>query len=129
MKKQVLTIKQMQRLKELGVDTSKASCSYDIHKTTNAFELLWGFEEDSNDVMFDTIPTFTLQDILDLLPHRVGEELVLFIDKSEKAWRIGYTDIDSEEIFEDFKSENFIDAAYTMLCWCAENEYIKINKQ
>lgn len=33
---------------------------------------------------------------------RVGEELVLFIDKSEKAWRIGYTDIDSEEIFEDF---------------------------
>lgn len=118
MSKQVLDILQMQHLKELGVDMSNASC-YTWYAEGKEYPY-WGKCKDSNGT-----PVFTLQDILDLLPNKIEDELILFIEKGKHKWNIGYTDIISEEIFEDFSDKIFIDAAYKMLCWCIENGFLE----
>lgn len=137
MSKQVLSIEQMQHLKELGLDTSNASMAL-IYTNSNGDVVDWenvnvDVHESSvgeyNPYLRRLYGAFTLQDILDLLPRSVDVELLLFIDKGKNKWRIGYTDIESNEIFEDFIDENFIDAAYEMLCWCIENGYVKTNKE
>ena len=137
MSKQVLSIEQMQHLKELGLDTSNASMAL-IYTNSNGDVVDWenvnvDVHESSvgeyNPYLRRLYVAFTLQDILDLLPRSVDVELLLFIDKGKNKWRIGYTDIESNEIFEDFIDENFIDAAYEMLCWCIENGYVKTNKE
>lgn len=131
MSRQCLSIEQMQHLKELGVDTSKASCSYDIHKNTNTFELLWGFEEDSNDVMFDTIPAFTLQDILDILPKstKYGQLQIRFCEYPDGTYgnEVTYDSIEHKGVF--FFCEDLIDSAYEMLCLCIKEGYVKTNKE
>lgn len=128
MSKQCLEISQMQHLKELGVDTSKASMVW-VNKYYNAYGD--DFERVPVSVDLDTEYyqsfgyAFTLQDILDLLPNKIDDELILFIEKGKHKWNIGYTDIISEEIFEDFSDKIFIDAAYKMLCWCIENGFLE----
>lgn len=131
MSKQVLDIKQMQHLKRLGVDTDKATMAYIINITDKYKPFLCLSSDAIDHVDFDNyaLGAFTLQDILDLIPRSVDAELLLFIDKGKNKWRIGYTDIESNEIFEDFSDKNFIDAAYEMLCWCAENGFVKTNKE
>ena len=56
MEKQHLTEAQMQYLMFLGINTRDASMSVDIHLPKMEREILWGFDEDSNDIMFKTIP-------------------------------------------------------------------------
>ena len=88
MKNQVLSIDQMQKLKELGVDTSKASMAvyniyageqkeYDILAANGAFA-----EKQEHDrfgygihnvVSFDKKPVFTLQDIIDRYYLKIRE--------------------------------------------------------
>lgn len=149
MSKQCLDISQMQHLKELGVDTSKASmvciytdCNCDVIEWDDVqdelghpepmemFKELYDAETGNYDHSYRKYcGVFTLQDILDLIPNKVDDELILFIDKGKHKWRIGYTDVSTEEIFEDFSDKNFIDAAYEMLCWCVENGYVETNKE
>lgn len=102
--KQVLSVEQMKHLQELGLDTGDASmcwCRAISHKSVTweleIYEYVINQKLDSN--FWETTPTYTLQDILDKLP-------TLIIISSEK-------------------SENIIDVAYDMLCWCIENGYIK----
>lgn len=131
MSKQVLDISQMQHLKELGVDTSKATCSYDVHKPTNECKISFGLEEDDNDVMFEVIPTFTLQDILDLLPCYISSyELCTKKIKLNGYinYVVAYIGID-EQCFLSFLYDELIDAAYEMLCWCIKNGYIETKKK
>lgn len=149
MGKQCLSIEQMKHLKELGVDTSNASmvliytdCNCDVIEWDDVqyelshpepmemFKELYDAETGNYDHSYRKYcGVFTLQDILDLLPRSVDSELLLFIDKGKNKWRIGYTDIESNEIFEDFIDENFIEAAYEVLCWCIENGFVKTNKE
>lgn len=137
MSKQCLDISQMQHLRKLGVDTSKASMAL-VYRNSYGDIVDWDVvnkyvhEEDvgqHNPYIRGKFGSFTLQDILDLLPNKVDDELILFVEKGKHKWRIGYTDISSDEIFEDFSDKNFIDASYEMLCWCIENGYIKTNKE
>lgn len=143
MSKQVLDISQMQHLKELGVDTSKGMMYYWVIRngeysqskgtyifpkepTSIKLELHpYDFMSDVAIGRVECIAAFTLEDILDLLPNKVDDELILFVEKGKHKWRIGYVDISSEEIFEDFSDKNFIDAAYNMLCWVIENGYLE----
>lgn len=146
MSKQVLSIEQMQYLKELGVDTSKASMVL-LWKDDEGNEMDWDEVQDELShpepmEMFKELydaetgnydhsyrkycGVFTLQDILDLLPRSVDDELILFIEKSKHKWRIGYDDVETDEIFEDFSDVNMIDAAYEMLCWVIDNGYLKV---
>lgn len=142
MSKQVLSIEQMQHLKKLGVDVSKASMCWrrktrDWKGETKVGR--WGLTFNhpiivSNFETYEDVTTFTLQDILDLLPKEIIPHdfpYSLFIDYQEM--RIAYCFVDREGmcwINPTFDIEDdIIDAAYNMLCWCAENGYIKTDKK
>lgn len=141
MSKQVLDIQQMQHLEELGVDTSKANFYWHRTKSLNNYEgwdewklhygvlkLARGFTT----INCQYVRTFTLYDILDLLPkklqHRYEDyELTLFYSHDSYDWKVQY--LNENVSFMDYKSgEELIDAAYEMLCWCAENGYVDTKK-
>jgi len=137
MSKQVLSIEQMQHLEELGVDTSKANFYWHRTKSLNNYNdwdewklhygvlrLARGFTK----INCQYVRTFTLQDILDLLPATVDDDYRLYIDKGLVLWTVGYVDAASEEIYEDFRERDLIDAAYEMLCWCIVNGYVETKK-
>lgn len=145
MNDQVLNIERMQHLKELGVDTSKASMYWVriVRPATRMNEkervmLDWMLHL-SKEVMHTpldvvrTIPTFTLQDILDLLPkklqHRYEDyELTLFYSHESYDWKVQY--LNENVSFMDYKSgEELIDATYQMLCWCIEQGYVETKKE
>ena len=123
MKDQVLSIKQMQHLKELGIDVSKASMawyqdyddlldrSYSLYELTNFTKKLYN------------IPTFTLQDMIELMPSKVkyeGKSYYLSIDKKF----VGYID---DMVVEDCVLESdssILENTYKVLVWLAENKYI-----
>ena len=137
----VLTIEQMNRLKELGVDVSKASMAiYDIYagenKVYDIIALNGAFHEDQeydrfgygihSAVAFCKKPVFTLHDIIELLPKEIdGAYLSLELNYCS----IEYYYIDYEERISwksiDFNIEKIIDACYEMLLCVIENGYLK----
>lgn len=131
MSKQCLDISQMQHLKELGVDTSKASLCL---VCLNSEPYLSFYNKDYPQDDEKVIPSFTLQNILDLLPKELidkyDDKFVLKVEYGilRGVWYIGYYYYDVA--FNDtlFSGENIIDAAYGMLCWCVENGYLKTKK-
>lgn len=137
MSKQVLSIEQMKHLKELGVDTSKAMMCYRRRARDFRGEEKvgrWSLVINqpiivSNFETYEELPTFTLQDILDILPKEVkddeGFKFVLKIEYGpvRRVWYIGYYYDDVVFNGNLCRGENLIDAAYEMLCWCAEHGY------
>lgn len=127
--KQVLDIKQMQHLQELGLDTSNASmawCKYDGEKENS--HLL-----PKEECVFERclvvkyVPAYTLQDILELLPSYVNwNRLFIIFNGCECIFQ--YALYESDPICSFFNEET-IDAAYEMLCWCIENRYLKTEKE
>lgn len=116
---QVLSISQMEHLQELGLDTSKASCY--IWEAEGKEYLYWGKCEDANG-----IPTFTLPDILELLPKEIcGSDITIYHHRNYWCiyWCIYYYGIYT------VKNKSLIDAAYRMLCWCIENGYLKVKEE
>lgn len=146
MEDQVLSIERMQHLKELGVDTSKASLFW-VKKITNEIgeKLKGGYRLSFSDKvivrnfeMWDIIPAFTLHDILDLIPKNIitndsHRDKVYFVaDFSEKVMGYAYRFETCGEIsyYRFFNwVDNIIDAAYEMLLWCIYEGYIKTNKE
>jgi hypothetical protein len=137
MSKQVLSIEQMQHLEELGVDTSKANFYWHRTKSLNNYndwdewKLHYGvlrLARGFTTINCQYVRTFTLQDILDLLTATVDDDYRLYIDKGLVLWTVGYVDAVSEEIYEDFRERDLIDAAYEMLCWCIVNGYVETKK-
>lgn len=134
MKNQVLTIEQMQHLKELGVDTSKASMMYHFwvgKKYKNCFLLSVDIATPYDS---ENVPTFTLQDMLEMMPPHFysfpfedKERYVIHdmvIERLTGEWFIGYTHglAKGKTIF-DFHGD-LLTCAYEMLCWLAENKHI-----
>ena len=137
MKNQVLSIEQMHKLKELGVDTSKASMAvyniyageqkeYDILAANGAFA-----EKQEHDrfgygihnvVSFDKKPVFTLQDIIELLPYTF-DNFYLKIYRGINMYYFIYESINSEDDIIE-KGNTPLLAAYNMLIWVAENGYL-----
>ena len=118
MKEKVLSIKQMQHLQELGVDTSKASC-------------FWYFD-DREDYLFwgqcttpSGVPTLTLQDMLEMMPSS--------IESDSSTYSIGYKGIVDENGDEINRikyhillwNKNLLTCAYETLCWLAENGHLE----
>lgn len=139
MKNQVLSINQMRHLKDLGLDTSKASMCWlkDLTKEIaegKEVDITIGWDLDFNNPDFykyewmEGIPTFTLQDILDLLPKEISRDgctwsASLYIDYENNRIAYGNTDRYGFEVFLETKIEkNLIDAAYQTLCWLKEND-------
>lgn len=107
----VLSIEQMNRLKELGVAVKpKGMCLMYTSDSSDNYYLKYG-----ESTCEDDIKAFNLQDVVELLPI---ENIDIRRNCHEK-WVISYKD----EI--TFKSEFMIDAAYEMLLWVIENGYLK----
>lgn len=139
MEKQVLSIERMQHLQELGLDTSKASMCWvkDLTKEIaeeKEIDMTIGWSLDFNNPEFykyewmKGIPTFTLQDILELLPkylinNQIRYKLTVCFSKTANHWLIMY--YDNHNVLEFYSNSEIIDAAYYLLCWCIENGYIK----
>ena len=140
MKNQVLSIEQMQKLKELGVNTSKASMAvyniyageqkeYDILAANGAFaekqerdRFGYGIH---NVVSFDKKPVFTLQDIIELLPREVTDyaDYQLLISKQRDSYSVSYENTDS--FLVSFCRVELLDCLYEMLLWVIDNGYLE----
>ena len=107
----VLSIEQMNQLKELGVDVKpKGTCLMYTSDSSDNYYLKYG-----ESTCEDDMKAFNLQEVIELLPI---ENIDIRRNCHEK-WVISYKD----EI--TFKSEFMIDAAYEMLIWVIENGYLK----
>ena len=104
MSKQVLTVKQMQNLQELGLE---------LKEDTIIFK--------------EGIPLYTLQDILDILLKFInGYKLEMGV-RYDQSWFVTY--IGDFQSLRYECEENLIDAAYELLCWAVENGYVETNKE
>ena len=118
----VLSIEQMNRLKELGVDVKpKGMCLMYTSDSSDNYYLKYGESTCEDDVV-----AFGLHDIIELLPKEIdGAYLSLELDYCS----IEYYYIDHEERISwksiDFNIEEIIDACYEMLLWVIENGYLK----
>lgn len=136
MKNQVLSIEQMQKLKELGVDTSKAGMHF-LYMPTAKSIMSGVYEVDDEPEVFVSQngmnhehPTFTLQDVIELLPMRLESsygyiDLTIQPNMDSSVYVFSYEREDA--IICWFFNENILDAAYNMLIWVIENNYLKTN--
>lgn len=134
MRNQVLSVEQMLNLKRLGIDISSAGMCWCSPTGNEKWEL--EIHEDvinqkRNSAFWEITPTYTLQDILDKLPHYLNpfpSKQILFAWMIEKD-AIAYRNVeDIDDCLKHFTDDLLIDAAYEVLCWCIENGYIKTNQ-
>ena len=144
MSKQVLSIEQMQHLEELGVDTSKANFYWHRTKSLNNYndwdewKLHYGvlrLARGFTTINCQYVRTFTLQDILDLLPNLIqsqDEENNYWLEfgtamEDEEWWYIRYMSVYGVKLNYE-EHVHLIDAAYEMLCWCIVNGDVETKK-
>ena len=133
---QVLSIEQIKHLQELGVDTSKSKmCWYAIYETLpNWFNEL-RIREKEFDGYYPFMPTFTLQDMLEMMPESITSDNMLYhfeLLKLGSSYSMGYKGIVDEDNGDENRikyhillwNKNLLTCAYEMVCWLAENKYI-----
>ena len=134
MKNQVLSIEQMQKLKESGVDINKASMCY-ISKYPscdfNDGDSIVVVSKDFNKRLYNEFgPAFTLHDIIELLQgtksfyfRKECENFYLKIEKfSDTNYSISYEN--SDHFIVGFSGSCLLTCTYNMLIWVAENGYL-----
>lgn len=121
--KDKLTREQSAMLIKLGVSVDKASANYvgrQVHDSTGTFA-----DPDSVE------PTFTLTDILELLPKVIGCSN-LNIDVNNFLYHVAYVEWDDDEnweavvdhlLSENFSAPELIDALHQTLVWVIKNNY------
>ena len=133
MSKQCLDVQQMQHLQELGLDTSNASM-YWISYNGISVSIPSNFHLPTSDNDYVICDAYTLQDVLDALPKDISKDgctwyASLCIDFENNRIAYGNTDRYGFEIYHEIMIEkDLIDAAYSMLCWAIENEFVETNK-
>ncbi len=135
MKNQTLSKEQMDRLEQLGLSTKNASIKVfesihgDVLYYSSESEELVGVDEDE---MYKHYSTFTLYDILKVLPRTING-CILSIDFDYCCFEYYYYAYDGQTSWHTiyFDSiENIVDGAYETLVWIIENGYLNlINKQ
>ena len=133
MEQQVLTNEQMKELEALGIDTSNASmCWYpdnDPDFPNNPIYMLTCIEN-IGDGYKGRIPTFTLQDILGMLPMSIklkdNKYAKLVFDKWGRLEYVltEYGEVTGALHYVDHTITTLLDSAFEMLKWCKQNEYI-----
>ena len=125
--KQVLSIDQMHRLQELGLDTGDASACWIKDIDGNRF--VFPNDECFHEMSFiETLPTYTLQDILDKLPKQIGE-YTLQIRHAHGYWVCEYVNPYHNLGIVEMKQDDLIDSAYEMLVWCIRNGHVNPGKE
>ena len=141
MKDQVLSIDQMRHLRDLNIDISKASLYWvrrchgykiDDNSTGEWFLSLQKEFQVIGFMSYEVIPTFTLQDLLNILPSRIYsksyEIYSLRIDRYLDEWGVYYgttEDSDGSKLSTPIYGDTLVEAAYEMLCYLAENNLLK----
>ena len=119
----VLSIEQMKRLKELGVDVKpKGKCLMYTSDSSDNYYLKYG-----ESTCEDDIKAFSLQDLIELLPSQLihkGETLYFNFENICKEYGFYYVAVDFE-IYIYFNDKNILQAEYNMLIWVIENGYLK----
>lgn len=133
--KLVLSVEQMKHLQEFGLNTSDASmcyCCFYGNKEEWELEIYEDVINQKRDPVFwEIIPAFTLQDIIELLPHSIQpnpDEGTYYLNLYyyDLSWVVDYLDNEGNGSYVATTSDDsFIEAAYEMLCRCIENGYIE----
>lgn len=119
MKDQVLSIEQMQKLKELGIYTNNASmCWIKEEGEEDSLTVNWGLLKH----MIDFFETFTLQDIIELMPSYITVESNIYFLNIDKM-RSKYESIDKDIICIE-NNKGMLINTYNVLVWLAKNKYI-----
>lgn len=136
MTKQVLDVKQMQHLQELGLEldyNTMLSWIIDERGKDEPFLCISSEAVDYVDFSHYCIPAYTLQDVLELLPHIDGCQLSLEIDCDPKM--IWYEDVKSldESGYEtdgtiSFIGDTMMEVAYKSLVWAIKEGYLETDK-
>ena len=122
----VLTIEQMTKLKELGVDVSPTEECLMYSAVGGDYKLMYG-----QSVCEDDMKAFSLQDVIELLPaeiETIESNYYLTITKYfYNSYVVCYfiENQDGSDSFVSFECESILDAAYLMLIWVIENGYLK----
>lgn len=142
MSKQVLDVQQMQHLQELGLELKETIlvwARFMLGKTQiSDWEIAYNHSAITDNSQ--TIPAYTLQDVLDALPIQI--EIPLHPECGKYELRIKrmvfntgkvmhavvYEKSDYINWFVLQSHEELIDAAYEMLCWVIEQGYVETNK-
>jgi hypothetical protein len=131
----------MQHLQNLGVDISDAKMAW---YATYESEPNWYNMFRERDNIFDNnyphIPTFTLQDMLEMMPGSIESDNILYhfelLKLGSSTYSMGYKGIVDETVGENgdeinrikyhilLWNKNLLTCAYETLCWLAENKYI-----
>lgn len=141
MKDQVLSTDQMRHLRDLNTDTSKASLYWvrrchgykiDDNSTGEWFLSLQKEFQVIGFMSYEVIPTFTLQDLLNILPSGIYsksyEIYSLRTDRYLDEWGVYYgttEDSDGSKLSTPIYGDTLLEAAYEMLCYLAENNLLK----
>lgn len=131
MKNQVLTIEQMEQSKELGIDISKASMCWigcadgnDVYPYNSTFKDI--FENHKETIPSVLTPTFTLQDILEMLPNIKGYYYPDLRQITKLQWQVVYKPQLGELPWLSQFGKTSIEAAFNMLKWCKKMRFLKI---
>lgn len=136
----VLSIEQMTKLKEHGVDTSKASVrvgkmefkhgdpwygkeEYDV--------FLFDNEDNDTQCFVESYRAFTLQDVVELLPCEIftsRSNFYLNITKFDgNSYTISYEIQLQDGLIEEIilQADDILECSYQMLIWAIENGHLK----
>ena len=144
MRNQVLSIEQMQKLKELGVNTSKASMCYISKYPSCDFddgdEIVVVCNDFNKKLHNEFGPAFTLQDIIELLPKSISHKYEVLSKTYEDTYALVWDmeggvlkycdDIGCEREYTNHaiihvNEIGVLESLYNMLVWVAENGYLK----
>ena len=135
----VLSLEQMTKLKELGVDVSNASVrvgqmvfyhgdsyygadSYNVHLLKD--------DDDDTSCFEEEYKSFTLQDIIELLPKSILINSVkhwIFVSPNCLLTEYQIMYVDGDDSYAVMKQDkSLLQAAYNMLIWVIEKGYLKI---
>ena len=138
MSKQCLDVQQMRRLQGMGLklkkDTILVWARFMFGKTQiSDWEIAYNHSAITNNSQ--TIPAYTLQDVLELLPKELKpakRRYWLRMDLSDGCVYYYYEDSSLVEqrviLFNGGEDIDLLEAAYRMLCWCIKQGYIETNK-
>lgn len=137
MTKQVLDVQQMQHLQELGLELKETMLYWVVYEAGHENNFVTT-KENAMEVIDEScgmLPAYTLQDVLDALPHSIGGEegdvywlQIEKIDMKNDDWRVSYLFFSQCKYLHCFQSPNLIDAAYFLLCWAIEQGYVETSK-
>lgn len=140
MNKEVLLKNQMEYLKSLGIDTSRASMKFiSVHPSTfysgrgEEIEFIPASTRFNAKLYNEDGPTFTLQDVLGLMPKQLKikvegysnpQEWFLMIDAGNDYVYYEYFVQGQYDRAKYFYGANLLESAYKMLCWLIDNGYL-----